>query len=139
MPIKVPPVDPDLGGSEDRERREELEFELLEAEAKLKQLANREIGQSFAIKWIASGTGLFVIVGMAALSTHFLHKAFWGPFLLVSPSFGSSNDRGPGRVYHCNYGRDLCWRVQPTRRKWHRKTWERRFHWRRFIQRHVTL
>jgi hypothetical protein len=84
---RVPPIDPAFEGSEEPERQEELEFELLEAEAELKKLANREIGQRFAIKWIAIATGLMVIIGMSALAMHFFHRAFGGLFLLVSPSF----------------------------------------------------
>jgi len=87
MEVNVPKIDPALGGSEDPKLREKLEFELLEAEAKLKRLANREIGQRFIIKWIAIVTGWLVILGMAALLVHFFHKAFWGSFLFVSPSF----------------------------------------------------
>ncbi|WP_273283207.1 hypothetical protein [Pseudooceanicola atlanticus] len=89
MPDKIPPVDPDLSQRDPTrdKRREELEFELLEAEAKLKQLAHREIGQRYVIKWVAVVSGVLVIIGMACALTHLVHKVFWGPFVFASPAF----------------------------------------------------
>ncbi|THF81171.1 MAG: hypothetical protein E8G75_08160 [Sulfitobacter sp. SK025] len=67
MPDDIPPIDPDLiqDGSSQHAGREELEFELLEAEASLKRLAHRELGQRYIIKWVAVSTGVIVILGMS--------------------------------------------------------------------------
>ncbi|SDW76940.1 hypothetical protein SAMN05444358_1011709 [Ruegeria halocynthiae] len=89
MSDEIPPIDPDLEpeGPSRENRREELEYELLEAEAAISKLARREIGQRYAIKWIAVVSGVVVIVGMAAILWHLVHSAFWGPFLFASPAF----------------------------------------------------
>lgn len=89
MPDEIPPVDPDLnsGGSSQNARREELEFELLEAEALLRRTVRREVGQRYAIKWVAVITGLLVIAAMAFALTHLVHSVFWGPFVFASPAF----------------------------------------------------
>ena len=86
---EIPTVDPDLSadGATRNSRRERLEFELLEAEAALRNLAHREIGQRYIIKWVAVISGVIVIVGMAATLWHLVHSVFWGPFVFVSPAF----------------------------------------------------
>jgi len=85
----IPPLDPDLDpeGAPQNARREELEFELLEAEAKLKRLAHREIGQRYWLKWIASIAGVSVIVAMGGLVTHLVHHVFLGPFIFANAAF----------------------------------------------------
>ena len=89
MPDEIPSVDPDMTPSDASRdaRREELEFELLEAEAALKRHASRDHGQRYLIKWIAVVSGVFVIIGMALALTHLVHKVFWGPFIFASPAF----------------------------------------------------
>lgn len=89
MPDNIPPVDPDLNpsGLPQNGRREELEFELLEAEASLNRLAHREIGQRYIIKWVAVLTGVLVILGMAVTLWHMVHSVFWGPFVFANAAF----------------------------------------------------
>lgn len=89
MPDEIPPVDPDLSsdGASQNVRREALEFDLLEAEASLKRLVHREIGQRYIIKWGAVLTGLVVIFGMAGILWHMVHSVFWGPFVFANAAF----------------------------------------------------
>lgn len=89
MPNSIPPVDPDLDhlDAPQNARREELEFELLEAEASLKRLAHREIGQRYIIKWVAVSVGVTVILGMAAALWHMVQSVFWGPFVFANAAF----------------------------------------------------
>ena len=86
MPDDIPPYDPDLSPNPTTHnaRREELEFELLEAESSLKRLAHREIGQRYIIKWVAVITGVIVILGMAGALWHMLHSVFWGPIIFAN-------------------------------------------------------
>lgn len=67
-------------------RREELELELLDAEAKLRNLANREIGQRYAIKWIAVVATIVAIIGMGLLLWHVSHYLFSPSGLQTHPS-----------------------------------------------------
>ncbi|WPZ30776.1 hypothetical protein T8A63_07375 [Sulfitobacter sp. OXR-159] len=87
---KIPPnaadVVPPSNGPENG-RREDFEFELLEAERALRKLLTREAGQRYWLRWIAVGAGCLVIVGMASLLWHLAHIVFWGPFVLVGPAF----------------------------------------------------
>ncbi|MBA98008.1 MAG: hypothetical protein COB29_09945 [Sulfitobacter sp.] len=89
MPDDIPPIDPDLihDGSSQYAGREELEFELLEAEASLKRLAHRELGQRYIIKWVAVSTGVIVILGMSGALWHMVHSVIWGPFVFANAAF----------------------------------------------------
>lgn len=88
MPDNIPPVDPDLENiSKSRDsRREQLEYELLEAEAAIRSLVHREISQRYIIKWVAVITGVLVIFGMALALYHFAHNLFLEGQTTVSPS-----------------------------------------------------
>ncbi len=89
MPERIPLNDPDLqpDDASRNSRRDEWEFELLEAEAALRRLARREIVQRYVIKWVAVITGVVVIVGMAGILWHLVHAVFWGPFIFTGPAF----------------------------------------------------
>lgn len=78
----TPPSDPAR-----RVELERLEFELLETDRALRILQKREAGQRYWLRWIAAGTGIFVILGMAAALTHVVHSTFWGPFHFASSAF----------------------------------------------------
>lgn len=83
----IPPNAPDVGqGNGQHSNREVLELEVLDLEAKLKSLAQKEIGQRYAIKWIAVVTGGLVILVMFAMMAHLFHQLFWGPFFVASPA-----------------------------------------------------
>ena len=89
MSDSIPKIDPDIETENlaRTERRDELEFELLEAEAALRRFNHREVRQRYIIKWLAVISGLIVIVGMSGILWHLVHNAFWGPFLFASPAF----------------------------------------------------
>lgn len=83
----IPPNAPSVGGSDGQHtRREELELEVLDLEAKLKRLAHKEIGQRYIIKWMAVITGGLVIAMMVGIMTHLFHSLFWGPIFISSPA-----------------------------------------------------
>lgn len=85
----IPSIDPDLesNGVARNKRREDLEFELLEAEAAVRRFGHREIRQRYIIKWVAVCAGVVVILGMTGILAHLVHEAFLGPFLFASPAF----------------------------------------------------
>lgn len=87
MSGNVPKVDPDLSMSAGPDRQQQLELELLEADAKARNLSNRDADQRFALKWIAIVVGLAVIAGMVFFLWHVSHKLFLGPFMTTSPGF----------------------------------------------------
>lgn len=87
---KIPPNAADVvPPSEDpgNGRREDVEFELLEAERAIRKLLTREAGQRYWLRWIAVGAGCLVIFGMASLLWHLAHSVFWGPVVLVGPAY----------------------------------------------------
>ncbi len=79
----VVPATEELG----RQDQEKRDFESLETENALRKLLRREVGQRYWLRWIAVATGTLVILGMAALLTHLVHRTFWGPFHFASPAF----------------------------------------------------
>ena len=85
----IPPNAPDVAtaGNETQIRREELEFQVLEFGAKIFALQHREQHQNYLIKWVAVVAGVVVILFMATIMMHMLHKIHWGPFQLASPAF----------------------------------------------------
>jgi len=88
MPDEIPKIDPDLDGDEATRniRRENIEFEQLEAEAAFKRMAHREVGQRFYIRWVAVVTGVVVTIGMAFVLWHSVHNIFIGPVTFVGPA-----------------------------------------------------
>lgn len=87
---EIPPNAADVTASTDestRVDRDRLEFELLETDRALRSLQKREAGQRFWLRWIAVVTGILVILGMASVMAHLVHKTFWGPFHIASPAF----------------------------------------------------
>lgn len=89
MTDKIPRIDsePKADSSAQNVKREEAELKLLEAEASLRKLVQREIGQRYIIKWVALVAGCIVIIGMTAVLWHLVHSAFWGPFMVVNSAF----------------------------------------------------
>lgn len=88
--VDIPTNAADLTPPSDPARRaelERLEFELLETDRALRTLQKREAGQRYWLRWIAAGTGIIVIVGMAGVLTHLVHSTFWGPFHFASGAF----------------------------------------------------
>lgn len=88
--VDIPTNAADLTPPSDPARRaelERLEFELLETDRALRTLQKREAGQRYLLRWVASVTGIVVILGMAAALTHLVHSTFWGPFHLASGAF----------------------------------------------------
>ncbi|WP_444667743.1 hypothetical protein [Cereibacter changlensis] len=88
--VDIPKNAADLTPPSDAGRRpelERLEFELLETDRALRTLQKREVGQRYWLRWVAAGTGILVIVGMAAALTHVVHSTFWGPFRFASGAF----------------------------------------------------
>jgi len=88
--VDIPTNAADLTPSSDPARRaelERLEFELLETDRALRTLQKQEAGQRYWLRWIAAGTGILVILGMAGVLTHLVHRTFWGPFHFTSPAF----------------------------------------------------
>lgn len=71
----------------DIQRQAELEFEMLQASANARSLANRDSVQRYALRWIAVITGLSCILFMALIVSHLVHYLFIGPFLTVPSSF----------------------------------------------------
>ena len=85
-PEIIPPID-QASSSNSSRLLERAELESLDAEAKLRTLTQREIGQRYVIKWVALVTGLVVIAGMSALMAHLIHHVFRGPFMFVNTAF----------------------------------------------------
>lgn len=87
MPDTVPPLPPEPSQTDKTRKGEALEFELLEAEAALRRLARREVGQRLWLRWIAVACGVLVIAGMATMLGHLVHRVFWGPFAFAGSAF----------------------------------------------------
>lgn len=91
MVERIPQLDPTLSKEpssvEKIAERENLEFDLLKAEAKLIKLSHRETWQRYMIKWAAVITGLVVIAAMGFVLWHLVHSVFWGPFMRGSAAF----------------------------------------------------
>lgn len=88
--VDIPTNAADLTPPSDPARRaelERLEFELLETDRALRTLQKREAGQRYWLRWIAAGTGIIVILGMAGVLTHLVHSTFWGPFHFANGAF----------------------------------------------------
>ena len=85
----VPSNAPDLADKRDERasRRDELEFRLLESEARLKELAHREVSQRYWLRWIAVCVGLITVACMGFTLMHLVHRTFWGPFHFTSSAF----------------------------------------------------
>lgn len=84
-------VEPDVIAariSSELERRQtEAELKLLESEAKSKTLNNSEIHQRIWLRWGAVTAACIVIVAMALVMMHLVHKTFWGPFSFTGTAF----------------------------------------------------
>ena len=89
MPQDVPEHDPDLTppGTSGNERLEQLELELLEAEANGQKLKNYETVQRILFRWIAVILGIVVVIAAGVGMWHVVHMVFWGPFVFASAAF----------------------------------------------------
>lgn len=90
MNKQVPENAPDvtIGTTTQGDDHNRLELEVLTLEARNRVLENREINQRQVIRWIAVGTGLFVIIIMLTILWHALHQlVWWGPILRGSAMF----------------------------------------------------
>lgn len=87
MSEDIPPIDTTTTEANRSADYELLELRLLRMETENQDLKRREYGQRRAIRWIAVGTGIVVILGMAAILTHLVHSTFWGPFHFASGGF----------------------------------------------------
>jgi magnesium-transporting ATPase (P-type) len=92
MPENIPGIDPDLidtGKSDRNERLEELEFEVLQADAAARHDQSRDRRQRYFIKWVAIITGVVIIMGMSSFLglflylTYAVHDTFWEQFFFT--------------------------------------------------------
>lgn len=87
MPEKIPAVDPDLMAPKVGRAQNNIEFQLLQAEADLRTHSANEIRQRIRIKRTALWVGILVIACMACLLYHLLHHAIEKPDLLENAAF----------------------------------------------------
>jgi hypothetical protein len=67
-------------------RVEQSELARLDEEVRFQRIVNRDRSQKFWLRWIAAGTGLVVILGMAGLVAHVMHHLTWWPVQTYSSS-----------------------------------------------------
>jgi uncharacterized membrane protein YhaH (DUF805 family) len=92
---KVPAIDVLPENDQTNDKQEQLEFELLQLEAHVKQFQRSELRQRYWLRWLAVALGLIVIVFMAFVMGHQLHRVFFGPFLFANSAFSVAFVVGP--------------------------------------------
>ena len=87
MDKKVPNVDAKNGGSPNDAKLQELEFRLLEADARAKETKNRETDQRYYLRWATVFIAISLIVIMIFVLFHMSHVIFIGPVLTVPSAY----------------------------------------------------